>query len=458
MDSFKTTFESSARTLFRRCISCQDITPACPVCASNERCSYFTGDCNTCPYTTCVPGGSGSGDSSPSSGPPVGAIAGGVVGGIVLIVIVVFLFWWFYIRKRRQQEHDTQQLEDNNLGIEKDDGVDTFSMRHKARGSTHTRASVASSNFTRASNVIQIAYIPGVTNRSIHSSPDLVPPVPPIPAASSGGSAASSPHMSRAEYYFSPGDLRSERSSIATRTSVASTVYRENAVVNPMPAQAITRMKPTAVSVKSGSKNSPDMSRPASPPVPTSSNGSASVSRQPTLNTKSSIVGKFAQPRAITVTRKNSSRLKPQDHTVYELEGGSISERSVSPMSGSSRKFVGAASPHYSHHSSTFDDASSDDDDSGALGRRLMIGERQQHPTAIELDVPTSPLSIPSYTRSPELGGPSRQVHKRNSSINKAIEEATRKAAQTSVTGSTDYLYAQPETSPFSDAHATRTP
>jgi protein OPY2 len=455
--------EDSARRLFRRCVICPTSLPVCPQCAANQKCSLLAQTCNQCASTRCIDAG-GSSDSDNSGGTPVGAIAGGVVGGIVLVIIIVGLWWWFRLRKHRKNAPEPQpepeEWEDNRQGIEKDDGPDQYSMRHNARASTHTVGSVSSALTGRASNIIQIAYIPGVTNRSLHSSPDLIPPVPPIPAASTGGSTHTSPHMSRDQHFFLPGDLRqstyserTDRSSfMQSRNSVASTIYRNDAVVNPMPAQTLTRMKPTAVSVKSSIKTTPSMSRSASPPRPGSSSQATSTTA-PTLNTKSSIVGKFAQPRAITVTRKTSNRLKPNNN-IYELDGSSVSERSVSPISGTSRKLSGATSPQYSHQSSTFDDGSSDDDDT-QQSQRLMSNSRQSRTTTIT-ESPNSPQYVPSYQRSPELGGPSKNIHQRNSSIPKAIEEATRKAAQTNVDN--DYGFAQPETSPFSDAHIARTP
>ena len=69
-------------------------------------------------------------------------------------------------------------------------------------------------------------------------------------------------------------DLRSSyaRTSIApslARASVASTVYRQNAIVSPLPAQTIVRGKAAVVSVKSSGSNSPAETPMAeTPPVP----------------------------------------------------------------------------------------------------------------------------------------------------------------------------------------------
>lgn len=136
---------------------------------------------------------------------------------------------------------------------------------------------MASTVLTRASNVIPIAYIPGVTNRSPPDSPDvLVPPVPSM-AGSTGSNNDSnnnsynnnySQNYSQDQHYFLPGDIRDsvwsqmtdeQRKSISpslARSSVATTIYRNNAIVSPVPAQQAMRAKPAMVSVKSG-QNSP---------------------------------------------------------------------------------------------------------------------------------------------------------------------------------------------------------
>jgi len=187
--------------------------------------------------------------------------------------------WRFCIKTKRQQYEQEDWTEDHEESTEAEKD---FAMRRDARASTHTVASIASTVLTRASNIIQIAYIPGVTNRSAPSTPGLlVPPVPPIPIALS--SAASTPRYEQ-EHFFMPGDLRdstysgiSDRTSYA-RTSVASTIYGKNAVVSPVPAQTVIRGKAAVVSVKSNGANTPgDLT----PPVPSVDYGKYSVGGPP---------------------------------------------------------------------------------------------------------------------------------------------------------------------------------
>lgn len=262
----------SPNTLFRRCVTgCPNETPSCPTCPDNQICSLVPPTCDECQKTICVASSaapstvSSSSTKTSSSGPNVGAIAGGVIGGVVAIAVVTYLVWRFCIKTKRQQYEQEDWADDaETLPAEKD-----FTMQRDARASTHTVGSIASTVLTRASNIIQIAYIPGVTNRSAPSTPGLlVPPVPPIPIALS--SAATTPRYEQ-EHFFMPGDLRdstysgiSDRTSYA-RTSVASTIYGKNAIVSPVPAQTVIRGKAAVVSVKSNGANTPgDLT----PPVP----------------------------------------------------------------------------------------------------------------------------------------------------------------------------------------------
>ncbi|KAF4626533.1 hypothetical protein G7Y89_g11624 [Cudoniella acicularis] len=274
-------------SLFRRCVDCNTTqVPACPSCGSGEVCSLVTLTCDNCQHTICVASPSSSAAATISSvtkssntGPNVGAIAGGVIGGVLAIATVTYLVWRFCIKTKRQQYEQDDWVEDQDEATlaEKD-----FTMRRDARASTHTVGSIASTVLTRASNIIQIAYIPGVTNRSAPSTPGLlVPPVPPIPIALS--SASSTPRYEQ-EHFFMPGDLRdstysgiSDRTSYA-RTSVASTIYGKNAIVSPVPAQTVIRGKAAVVSVKSNGASSPgDMT----PPVPSVDYGKYGVGGPP---------------------------------------------------------------------------------------------------------------------------------------------------------------------------------
>ncbi len=254
------------------CVICNATqTLVCPPCQSNEQCQFVVPtSCRECQKAVCVaietpvtsPSKAGS-----SSSTNVGAIAGGVIGGVVAIAVISFLVWKFCVKNRReaipQEAWEDAKAESAEAG---------YTDREP---SVRTRHSIASTVLTRASNIIQIAYIPGVTNRATPTSPGLlVPPVPPIPIAVS---QASTPAAPEDQHFFVPGDLRDStysnlsgftdrtsyaRTSYAPRSSVASTIYGKNPVII-APAQTGMRVKPGMVSVRTA--NSAGSS---TPPVP----------------------------------------------------------------------------------------------------------------------------------------------------------------------------------------------
>ncbi|KAK5057794.1 hypothetical protein LTR84_011795 [Exophiala bonariae] len=242
------------RHLFRRCVQCPPDPPACPACAADETCSLKAESCDSCASTTCVRLGSLPGQAAPEKKTAVGPIVGGVVAGVVVLAIISYLLWRFCLRKKpRVDTWDPPEKRDQST------------LNRSARQSTRTQ-SIASTVFTRASNVIQIAYIPGVTVRSPPESPGLIPPVPSLPGTRTN---ASTPQME--QHFFMPGDLRDStwsdasfdpRISIApslARESVAGTIYQSDAIVPPIPAQHAFRAQANVVSVKSGA-NTPSSS------------------------------------------------------------------------------------------------------------------------------------------------------------------------------------------------------
>jgi len=286
------------RSIFPRqqnCIPCPNEAPTCPSCKSDEVCRQTLGDCDTCPSAACVPAiGSGSlvNTNTKSSGPNIGAIVGGVIGGVAFIAIVVFCIWKFWLKGRRHEvEIEEEWDDDDEDGMEKSN-ASVFTREARSRASTHTVASMASTVLTRASNIIQIAYIPGVTNRSNGNggSDILVPPVPPIPSAV--GTPSSTNSRFSDAMLFMPGDLRDSTysdmsattsdgrrpGSIApslARTSMASTIFRDSGVINPMPATQVIGGKAAIIIV--GSKGSTPASTPPVPSVDFAKHGGNKV-------------------------------------------------------------------------------------------------------------------------------------------------------------------------------------
>ncbi|OKL57972.1 hypothetical protein UA08_06792 [Talaromyces atroroseus] len=349
--------EFSSHLTLRSCVQCSS-TPVCN-CSSDETCVESSRTCNACPTTSCVPSAS-TATSSPGSsggGSNAGAIAGGVIGGIAVIAIVIFLLWWFMIRKKRQARAAAAQQEN--------------SVRHER---SRSMQSIASTVLTRASNVIQIAYIPGVTNRSAPDTPGtLVPPVPPIP------STHASTAYSGDQYLFTPSDLRDSRYSNAThdrrsiatslaRSSVATTIYRNDAVVSPMPALQARAGKAAMVSVKTGNGTPSDelaLNPIDAPAVPAITEAQLQKAGRvgPQL---SSIVARSVVARPVNV--KGS---KPKVPTVTE-EVDSDSTESVASHTRAKR---------FNNQDSKFDDSSdedSSDDEKGdateAMANSIQIG------------------------------------------------------------------------------------
>ncbi|RMZ82186.1 hypothetical protein DV738_g1803, partial [Chaetothyriales sp. CBS 135597] len=288
--------ESAPLSLFKRCVQCPDTSPSCPSCASGETCQLITQSCDACASTKCVKIGALPGQISSKPSTPIGAIVGGVVGGVVFVAIAVFLFYWFYVRRKRQAA----------LSWSPPEKRDPKTLHPYDRQSAR---SVASTVLSRASNVIQIAYIPGVTVRSPPDSPgNMPPPMPAFPGASNLSSVQGSPVVE--QHFFMPSDLRSSTwsdssSSIDPRVSVTpslarTTLYGEGAIIAPV--QQASRAQANVVSVKSGSSSAPSIASSRTPPVP----------QVPKLsNVNSSIIAKKVTARPIEIRKPGSGQRVP---------------------------------------------------------------------------------------------------------------------------------------------------
>ena len=504
------------RNIFRRCVQCDTPAPICPICAADEVCSLVGASCEVCAQSRCtkdVAGGAPPASNSltqKGGQSATGAIAGGVVGGVVVIVIITCLVWRFCI-KRKREEYEENKWRESGPVMEKD--PDAFTVQRDARASTHTIGSIASTVLTRASNIIQIAYIPGVTNRSVESSPDLlVPPVPPIPAAPAAESNTSTPQPGQEQHFFMPSDLRDSRYSGYTedgrtsfarsstaptmgRSSVATTAYQNNAMVNPLPAQVIARGKANAVSVKSSGKNSPIETpgsvTPPIPPIDFERHQIAPKSNSPN-------VARLGVPKAVTVINGSSNH----PSSIHSSSGPSVgplpsSSPSTSESSGArSVKIDRSASAQdlkrHNGDSSTLDDVSTDEEESPA-NRSLIGHNRRSQKKGWETgEMSTSrqsgfksPISAPdlrnshykslssssSFEHRLAPGNALKESHKRSGSLNQIIEEAARRASRDPRHGGLGSVggwggagdgpgntASWGKEGPFSDAHAAKTP
>ena len=421
------------------------------------------------------------------------------MGGIAVVFIFTYLVWRFCIKKRREEWHQ-RYWEDPAHNLEKEN--EEFGMQRDARASTHTVGSIASTVLTRASNIIQIAYIPGVTNRSIESSPDLlVPPVPPIPAMSPSRSAVTTPQPHQQDqHFFMPSDLRDSRFSEFSddgrtsfarssmtpsqmRSSVATNAYRGNAVINTAPAQTATRAKAIPISLRSNTTtgtttpNNTATPRSTTPPVPgVNSPPVPPLNLQRNGSSHSPIVARLGIPRAVTVTRSQSNNTMSASNSLRGQSNPSPSNSEASqPVLVKPEKRVSIAdSTRHNGDSSTFDDASSSSEDDSPADQSLMGHEKQLAAAKLGHSAFKTPASAPDlrYNKSPSSSPDSRgyaasesrqKRHKRSGSLNQIIEEATRRASREprhgglGSVGSLAHWKTQGG-GPFSDAHAAGTP
>ena len=422
-----------------------------------------------------------------SSGPNVGAIAGGVIGGVAFVAVIVFIVWRYWIKKRReQQELEAEEWEEDDIAAAKQR---QFNAMHTDAVSTRTRGSLANSILSRASNIIQIAYIPGVTNRngSGHNSL-LASPVPPIPAAR--GSMPRSPLSNTNDaLFFRPGDIRdssySDTSSLGrrdtqytrqsitpslARSSMASTVYRDDATVEPMPATAVQRLAPRMVSVRSNSTGTGSLTDTSgsSTPVPSDHHDFATSASQGKGKgvqvlmpgqtgerpSTSSSLRSFGKAQQITLGGKGKGR--------FPVRNPSDASTAASTMS---KHKPGITSPL-----AQVDDDSSDDEDEHARARQSLVNTSKEvvSPPAIQpaespfFDASERPSAERQRTLNPyatmgssigtSLDDKPKRGGKGMGGLSAVIEEATRRASRVP---SHDGLGGKRDVSPFSDVHAT---
>lgn len=143
------------------CVVCSSV-PDCPTCGKNERCVQSTQTCSECPKTYCKTVSSTSSSSSSDSA-SIGGVAGGVIGGVILLLVSGYLFYRFYLKQKlafkKVHRGEFYQFDDDaEINFHHKIDIETTDELEKPS----SRSSFATV-FTRASNIIPIAYIPGVT-------------------------------------------------------------------------------------------------------------------------------------------------------------------------------------------------------------------------------------------------------------------------------------------------------
>lgn len=460
------------RTVFKRCVQgCSDasrLSCSAAQCKDDEICVLVPATCDECAHLVCRPSGiDSSGGQDKDSGPNVGAIAGGVIGGVAFVAILTFIVWKFCLRGRRRKIDPTEWQEPEYRDEKPEND---FVSRRSTRASTHTVASMASSVLTRASNIIQIAYIPGVTNRSGPGSPDLlVPPVPPIPAMSPS-TGMNSPYSTSEQHFFLPGDFRDSMASTTTdgrssyartsiapsllpRGSVASTVYRQNAIVSPLPAQTIVRGKAAVVSVKSSCSNSPaETPNCETPPVPQIDPkhtvqpvriqmpaSSSEIGRKNSVRTAAQIGG----VRALTITKKKKETSPDATPSLSSGASSITAETAVTPGESTIRPVTdislttddGQAHARARRAGGLDSDSDSDNEEEHSRAKRSLLRDSDTS------DASATPTSVQSpFSDQSAIDPAARPEHRRQTSSASALrppmtpiaEESSKRASRTS--------------------------
>jgi hypothetical protein len=308
---------------------------------------------------------------------------------VFALAVLLFLIWWFVIRKRRNAQAE-----------EKD-----HSAFNAARDGRQSTQSIASTVLTRASNVIQIAYIPGVTNRSPPETPaTLVPPVPPLPGA----------HPD--QHFFMPGDLRDSSWTTMTghqsmsptlRSSVATTVYRSDAIVSATPAQQIQRSRANIVSVHNGPGGSgastptlgvPVMITPRDAPAVPAITSTQLAKAGAISQSGSSIVARQVMAKPVMV---RGASVKKKDGQPPANKEAPADQKPATAGSDSSRQF--------DHQTSTFDGNSSDEE-----------GD-ETRPTTSSNSTKTTPATTPEETA--EDSGPFQDRFTTSDAISSSVNQ-----------------------------------
>lgn len=154
------------------CVECSNNSTTCPVCEDDEYCVTTSLTCSECPRTYCAKKSTtssgaaststvGSSSSSSSSSTKVGAIVGGVVGGVAFLAVLVALglFYYKYYTRKRSAMASEDQFSEKPPMLRDPSNPGLMKRRN--------RNSAATIQTSTASNILPVAYIPGVTTSSL---------------------------------------------------------------------------------------------------------------------------------------------------------------------------------------------------------------------------------------------------------------------------------------------------
>lgn len=395
------------------------------------------------------------------------------------MIIIVSCVYFFWIKKRRAEQDAELEEEWANDEISSTKRSTRFTTIGD-EASTRTRGSLAASILSRASNIIQIAYIPGVTNRNGSGHNSIHAPVPPVPAAHRSNPPKSPLSNEGDALFFRPGDLRdstwSGTSSIDSadkrdtrytmasispslmRDSMASDTFMDNASTQPMPATAPTRLAPRMVSVKSAtSSNSLSGDSSNGPPSPSES---GSKPKQPQVMmpgqgsglSPSSSVRRAGKAKEVTVGGGKGRFPVRQGSDASNVTSSSKHAPVVSsPLAGN----TDSTGQHSGESSSLMEnmDFATPPAVQPAESPFFDATERPSRPSSLSRPNPYASMASSIDTRT---DGPTKSRGKSIGGLSAVEEEAIRRLSRASETmQEEDENTRKSSDSPFSDQHAT---
>ncbi|VEU20356.1 DEKNAAC101181 [Brettanomyces naardenensis] len=150
------------------CVTCSG-APKCPVCGNDEQCAMTTQTCAKCPTTYCTKMTTSLGTDDPKGSSLTSAKIGGIAAGASVFALIlmsllsfyIYKKWWLKRHPRKIYDEEDEEDEDNDSEHPWKEGQDPRRMSQASFATT-----AASSVLTKASNVLNVAYIPGVKIRA----------------------------------------------------------------------------------------------------------------------------------------------------------------------------------------------------------------------------------------------------------------------------------------------------
>ncbi len=202
-DTSNNVLSNKIPNLFKRCVTCNDTDLSCPTCSAGQSCVMISQTCDSCAKVYCQADSAVTSTntsvvtSTASEGynksTNIGAIIGGVIGGVAVITLIICFFIWrhYRLRKKIEKGEVTIDVQDTNIngnsntignlgklergelvqirashGMgQKNEIVNKRNTEEEIDEGDISRDTTTSTILSHASNILPIAYIPGVTIR-----------------------------------------------------------------------------------------------------------------------------------------------------------------------------------------------------------------------------------------------------------------------------------------------------